>query len=164
MPVAYCTSYLCSSPIWIRLMINVESNQETQKIVFSYQKTHEIKPKRHIKRNYTVRLMAPGNPSKKAGQPHPESNFVVDLQRGVLHPTQLKIPSSKNLSYSPVPAILKHFHQNVKTDPFKNSINKFQKKKDSIYVLVKKIFFICLPCSLITMFNLLIEKQGILEL
>lgn len=74
---------------------------------------------KHIKRSYTVRLMAPGSPSKKAGQPHPESNFVLDLYRGVLHPTQLKIPSSKNLSYSPVPGILKQFHQNMKTDPSK---------------------------------------------
>lgn len=27
----------------------------------------------------TERVMAPGRPSKKAGQPQPELNFVVDL-------------------------------------------------------------------------------------
>jgi hypothetical protein len=38
---------------------------------------------------HTVRVMAPGSPSKKAGQPQPESNLVVDLYRGVPQPTQL---------------------------------------------------------------------------
>jgi hypothetical protein len=33
----------------------------------------------------TVSVMAPGRPSKKAGQPQPESNFVVDLYNGVPH-------------------------------------------------------------------------------
>jgi hypothetical protein len=34
--------------------------------------------------------MAPGRPSKNAGQPQPETNFVVDLYRGVPQPAQLK--------------------------------------------------------------------------
>jgi hypothetical protein len=33
----------------------------------------------------TVSVMAPGRPSKKAGQPQPESNLVVDLYNGVPH-------------------------------------------------------------------------------
>lgn len=49
------------------------------------------------------RFMAPGRPSKKAGQPHPELNLVVDLYNGVPHPAHSYVPSSKNLSYSPVP-------------------------------------------------------------
>lgn len=40
-----------------------------------------------------VLCMAPGSPSKKAGQPQPESNLVVDLYRGVPQPTQLYAPS-----------------------------------------------------------------------
>lgn len=35
-----------------------------------------------------VCFTAPGIASKKAGQPHPESNLVVDLYSGVLHPAQ----------------------------------------------------------------------------
>lgn len=56
----------------------------------------------------TERIMAPGRPSKKAGQPHPELNFVVDLYSGVAQPAQAYVPSSKNLSYSPVPRGLIH--------------------------------------------------------
>lgn len=47
--------------------------------------------------------MAPGSPSKKAGQPQPQLNLVADLYRGVAQPAQLYTPSPKNLSYSPVP-------------------------------------------------------------
>lgn len=36
-----------------------------------------------------VRFMAPGSPSKKAGQPQPESNLVSDLYSGVPQPAQL---------------------------------------------------------------------------
>lgn len=39
-----------------------------------------------------VRCIAPGSPSKKAGQPQPESNLVVDLYRGVPQPAQLYTP------------------------------------------------------------------------
>lgn len=60
-------------------MINVESNQETQKKFAVILKKLMKLNQKNIKRNYTARLMAPGSPSKKAGQPHPESNFVVDL-------------------------------------------------------------------------------------
>lgn len=55
----------------------------------------------------TVLLIAPGSPSKKAGQPHPELNFVVDLYSGVPHPAHSYMPLSKCLSYSPVPGYLK---------------------------------------------------------
>jgi len=42
----------------------------------------------------TERFMAPGRPSKKAGQPHPELNLVVDLYSGVPQPAQAYVPSS----------------------------------------------------------------------
>jgi hypothetical protein len=53
--------------------------------------------------------MAPGRPSKKAGQPQPESNLVVDLYNGVPHAAHSYTPSSLCLLYFPVPAHLTTF-------------------------------------------------------
>lgn len=51
---------------------------------------HRVSSAPFIKRvgiGYDYLFMALGMPSKKAGQPHPLENLVVDLYRGVPQPT-----------------------------------------------------------------------------
>lgn len=89
------------------------------------------------KRKLTLRFMAPGRPSKKAGQPHPELNLVVDLQRGVPHPAHEQIPSSKNLSYCPVPGYL-YINPTVSKE-LQYYIKKREKNSATSLVLIQEI-------------------------
>ncbi|CAM6071857.1 unnamed protein product [Sphagnum tenellum] len=59
-----------------------------------------------MKRVSISSVMAPGRPPKKAGQPQPESNLVLEFCNGVPHPAHLYTPSSFCLLYYSVPAHL----------------------------------------------------------
>jgi hypothetical protein len=74
-------------PPTIRVSLNT---RETRYSVCHPEKINNVMSERLLK--HTVLCMAPGSPSKKAGQPQPESNLVVDLYRGVPQPAQLYTP------------------------------------------------------------------------
>lgn len=87
MPTTSCTCDFYPPAVRIRL-------KEGNTIVSTSYK--EMKVQKHSVKwllNRTDRFMAPGSPSKNAGQPQPESNLVVDLYRGVPQPAQLYTPS-----------------------------------------------------------------------
>lgn len=79
-------------------MISIYINYDKEKV--------HVRQSNKWKSTHTVRFMAPGSPSKNAGQPQPESNLLSDLYRGVPQPAQLYTPSALNLLYSPVPGNL----------------------------------------------------------
>ncbi len=51
---------------------------------------------------FGTRVTAPGKFSSNAGQPHCASNFAFDENNGELHRRQIKVPSTKKSSYSPL--------------------------------------------------------------
>lgn len=53
-------------------------------------------------------------PSAKAGQPHPESNFVALLYNGAPHAAQSYTPSPLKRSYFPVPALSVPFSRRIR--------------------------------------------------
>jgi hypothetical protein len=83
--------------------------------------------------------MAPGRPSKKAGQPQPESNLVVDLYNGVPHAAHSYNPSSLCLLYFPVPAHLTTFTLIAQEFPHKEeNISQQPKNPDHLTTLNPK--------------------------